>query len=95
MQGKKRWFIAASLFALSVIGLASTAARADNYPTHPVRLISDSAPGSAIDVAMRIIADGLTGYGASRRCWSISRAPAAPLRRAPPQAPCPTATPSA
>ena len=60
MHSTKRWFIAASLLVLPVIGLAATAARAQDYPTHPVRLISDSAPGSAIDVTMRIIADGLS-----------------------------------
>ena len=60
MHGIQRWFIAASLLALPVIGFAATTARAEDYPTHPVRLISDSAPGSAIDVAMRIIADGLS-----------------------------------
>ena len=60
MHSIQRWFIAASLLALPVIGFAATKARAEDYPTHPVRLISDSAPGSAIDVAMRIIADGLS-----------------------------------
>ena len=35
-------------------------AQAQSYPTHPVRLISDSGPGSAIDVSLRVIADGLT-----------------------------------
>jgi tripartite-type tricarboxylate transporter receptor subunit TctC len=39
---------------------AGATARAQNYPTHPVRLISDSAPGSSIDVAMRIIAEHLS-----------------------------------
>jgi len=39
--------------------LTALPARAQDYPTHPVRMISDSAPGSAIDVAMRIIADSL------------------------------------
>jgi tripartite-type tricarboxylate transporter receptor subunit TctC len=34
-------------------------AQADNYPNKPVRIISDSAPGSAVDVGLRIIADGL------------------------------------
>jgi tripartite-type tricarboxylate transporter receptor subunit TctC len=51
-------FIAAALF--SAIASLAGAARAQDYPTHPVRLISDSAPGSAIDVTMRIIADGLS-----------------------------------
>jgi tripartite-type tricarboxylate transporter receptor subunit TctC len=56
MQFKPRWFIAA---ALSLI-LAAGAARAEDYPTRPVRLITDGAAGSAIDVPMRIIADGLS-----------------------------------
>jgi tripartite-type tricarboxylate transporter receptor subunit TctC len=42
------------------ICLAGGTAYAQNFPTHPVRLISDSAPGSAIDVAMRIIAERLS-----------------------------------
>ena len=46
--------------AIAVLGGIATTARAQDYPTHPVRLISDSAPGSAIDVTMRIIADGLS-----------------------------------
>jgi tripartite-type tricarboxylate transporter receptor subunit TctC len=36
------------------------AARAQDYPGRPVRLITDSAPGGAIDVPVRIIADGLS-----------------------------------
>jgi tripartite-type tricarboxylate transporter receptor subunit TctC len=58
MQSKPRWFIAAALSLLPV--LAAGTAPADDYPTHPVRLITDSAAGSAIDVPMRIIADGLS-----------------------------------
>jgi tripartite-type tricarboxylate transporter receptor subunit TctC len=42
------------------IWLAGGMAHAQKYPTHPVRLISDSAPGSAIDVTMRIIAARLS-----------------------------------
>jgi tripartite-type tricarboxylate transporter receptor subunit TctC len=34
--------------------------RAASYPTKPVRIISDSAPGSAIDTSLRIIAEGLS-----------------------------------
>ena len=51
-------FAAAFLFLPWMLGTG--AAQAQSYPTHPVRLISDSAPGSAIDVSLRIIADGLT-----------------------------------
>jgi tripartite-type tricarboxylate transporter receptor subunit TctC len=42
------------------VAVSAGAARADDYPNRPVKLITDSAPGSAIDVTMRIIADGLS-----------------------------------
>jgi tripartite-type tricarboxylate transporter receptor subunit TctC len=34
-------------------------AQPTGYPAKPVRIISDSAPGSAVDVSLRIVADGL------------------------------------
>jgi tripartite-type tricarboxylate transporter receptor subunit TctC len=37
-------------------------AQSASYPSKPVRVISDSAPGSAVDVGLRVIADGLTQY---------------------------------
>jgi tripartite-type tricarboxylate transporter receptor subunit TctC len=49
--------IAAAALAIVV---STTTAQADDYPNRPVKLISDSAPGSAIDITMRIIADGLS-----------------------------------
>jgi tripartite-type tricarboxylate transporter receptor subunit TctC len=58
MHPQSRLFIAAALSLLPL--LAAGAARAEDYPTHPVRLITDGAAGSAIDVPMRIIADGLS-----------------------------------
>jgi tripartite-type tricarboxylate transporter receptor subunit TctC len=45
--------------AALLLGL-SAPALAEDYPTHPVRLITDSAPGSSIDVPVRIIAEGLS-----------------------------------
>src|SRR5580700_10151565 len=56
MHSIRRCFIAAIL----VFGGIATAARAQDYPTRPVRFISDSAPGSAIDVTMRVIVDGIS-----------------------------------
>ncbi len=50
----------ALIAAALAVTLSTTAARADDFPNRPIRLISDSAPGSAIDVTMRIIADGLS-----------------------------------
>jgi tripartite-type tricarboxylate transporter receptor subunit TctC len=35
-------------------------AQAQDYPSRPVRIITDSAPGSAIDVILRIVGDRLT-----------------------------------
>jgi tripartite-type tricarboxylate transporter receptor subunit TctC len=57
---KMRRVIAATLAVLPLLGFAAGAARADDYPARPVRFITDSAPGSAIDVTMRIIVDGLS-----------------------------------
>jgi tripartite-type tricarboxylate transporter receptor subunit TctC len=45
--------------ALAVV-VSVSVTHADDFPNRPVKLISDSAPGSAIDVTMRIIADGLS-----------------------------------
>jgi tripartite-type tricarboxylate transporter receptor subunit TctC len=58
--GKRQWLGAVLLCFPAVFGLVGNAAQAQRYPAHAVRLISDSAPGSAIDVPMRIIADGLS-----------------------------------
>ena len=60
MHGQRRRLIAASLCLLPLLGIAAIPARAQDFPARPVRLISDSAPGSAIDVNMRIIAEGLS-----------------------------------
>jgi tripartite-type tricarboxylate transporter receptor subunit TctC len=43
--------------------LAAGAARAQTgYPNSPVRLISDSGSGSAIDIGLRIVADGMSRH---------------------------------
>jgi tripartite-type tricarboxylate transporter receptor subunit TctC len=50
------------LVALIVMALAVMDARpaqADDYPTKPIRVISDSPPGSAVDVTFRIVMDRL------------------------------------
>jgi tripartite-type tricarboxylate transporter receptor subunit TctC len=49
--------LASSLLLAVVIGGAP--AQAQTYPAQPVKIISDSAPGSAIDTNLRIIAEGL------------------------------------
>ena len=41
------------------IAAAVAPAQADQYPDKPIRVISDSAPGSALDVTFRIVMDRL------------------------------------
>jgi tripartite-type tricarboxylate transporter receptor subunit TctC len=51
----------AGLLLLAVA--AADAARAQtDYPNNPVRLISDSGPGSAVDTGLRIVADGMSRH---------------------------------
>jgi tripartite-type tricarboxylate transporter receptor subunit TctC len=53
--------VAYQVLALGLLALATAAssAQADDYPTKPIRIISDSAPGSAVDVTFRIVMDRL------------------------------------
>ena len=64
MRIDRRKFITTSLSVLPILGTSGIAAHAQIYPARPVRLITDSAAGSTVDVNTRIIADGLT------RVWS-------------------------
>jgi tripartite-type tricarboxylate transporter receptor subunit TctC len=58
MNRTLRWPTIVSLWLL--LGLATAIpAQAQDYPNRPVRIITDSAPGSAIDVILRTIADRL------------------------------------
>ncbi len=54
-----RYLIAIGL-VLAALGAAS--AQPGDYPNKPVRMISDSSPGSAVDVGLRIIADGMSQH---------------------------------
>ena len=49
-------------FVLAALIGAATQAQSQSYPTKPVRIISDSAPGSAIDTNLRIIGEGLSKH---------------------------------
>jgi tripartite-type tricarboxylate transporter receptor subunit TctC len=60
MHARLRQWIVVSLCLPAVLGVAVAPASAQDYPTRPVRLITDSGPGSAVDSTNRIIADGLT-----------------------------------
>jgi tripartite-type tricarboxylate transporter receptor subunit TctC len=51
----------AGLLLLAMVAADAVPAQTD-YPNYPVRLISDSGPGSAIDTGLRIVADGMSRY---------------------------------
>src|SRR5271168_3463102 len=53
----RRQFLALGAGAFALTGMSS-AASADTYPTHPVRLIIGFTPGAASDVVGRIFARG-------------------------------------
>jgi tripartite-type tricarboxylate transporter receptor subunit TctC len=48
-----------ALGCAAVVAIAASPARADDYPSKPIRVISDSAPGGAVDVTFRMIMDRL------------------------------------
>jgi tripartite-type tricarboxylate transporter receptor subunit TctC len=48
-----------SLWLLALSASLGATAHAQEYPTRPVKIISDSAPGSAVDVTLRMVADRL------------------------------------
>jgi tripartite-type tricarboxylate transporter receptor subunit TctC len=45
--------------ALAMAATAVSSVQADDYPNKPIRIISDSAPGSAVDVTFRMVMDRL------------------------------------
>jgi tripartite-type tricarboxylate transporter receptor subunit TctC len=49
----------AALALLASATAATVPAQADDYPNKPIRIISDSAPGSAVDVTFRMVMDRL------------------------------------
>jgi tripartite-type tricarboxylate transporter receptor subunit TctC len=60
MHGSRSLRAIAHLSLLAALSGFGPAAKAQDYPNRPVRFITDSAPGGAIDVPVRIIADGLS-----------------------------------
>ena len=48
------------LVSIAFAALGATAQAQVDYPSKPVRIICNSAPGSATDVTARIVADGLS-----------------------------------
>ena len=56
----RAWIFTSALVTLvAIFGPTGARAQADAYPDRPVRIITDSAPGSANDVTARILADQL------------------------------------
>ncbi len=58
---QRHWMRMVSLVLLAVAAANAAWAQAD-YPNRPIRLISDSSPGSAVDTGLRIIADGMSKH---------------------------------
>ena len=56
---RRRAIVALPVLLTALTGFLSVA-RAEDYPSRPVRIVTDSAPGSAIDVPVRLIAEGLS-----------------------------------
>jgi tripartite-type tricarboxylate transporter receptor subunit TctC len=55
---KSALFVALAM-AANMAAAAMLSAQADDYPSKPIRIISDSAPGSAVDVTFRMVMDRL------------------------------------
>jgi tripartite-type tricarboxylate transporter receptor subunit TctC len=61
MKVGRYWSLLAGLLVLTAAA-TEAAAQAESYPSRPVRLISDSAPGSSPDVGLRIVAEALSQH---------------------------------
>jgi tripartite-type tricarboxylate transporter receptor subunit TctC len=57
---KKRWTTAVILTATVLVALSMSAARAQDYPSRPVRVVVPFSPGGAVDGPMRVIAQELS-----------------------------------
>src|SRR5467141_2650130 len=60
MKTHRFWCKFTMLFLLTHLAAGGTSVRAEDYPIRQVKIISDSAPGSAVDVTLRVIADRLS-----------------------------------
>ena len=81
-------------FVLATLIGAATQAQSQSYPTKSVRIISDSAPGSAIDTNLRIIGEGLSKHWGQQVVIENRPGPAVPFRRRSRRRPRRTATQS-
>jgi tripartite-type tricarboxylate transporter receptor subunit TctC len=60
MTSREHWFRIAGLCLITLTLAGSAWAQSGDYPTRPVTMISDAAPGSAPDIDARFTAEGLT-----------------------------------
>lgn len=60
MSSIRHWLGIAGLCLLALRPASLAHAQADSYPTKPVTIISDAAPGSTPDVDCRFVAEGLS-----------------------------------
>src|SRR5690242_6558666 len=60
MRTRRGLIASITLGLLGWSALAAAPAQAQDFPTRPVRLISDSGPGSALDAILRVVAQGLS-----------------------------------
>ena len=59
MMFTRRWLLQPMWLLLLAIG-AGAQTQVEPYPSRPVKVISDSAPGSSVDVTLRLVADRLS-----------------------------------
>ena len=60
MTARRHWLRFAGLCLLMLPTMSAAYAQGGNYPAKPVTIISDAAAGSAPDVTVRLVAEGLT-----------------------------------
>jgi tripartite-type tricarboxylate transporter receptor subunit TctC len=62
MKTNSHWLKLTGSLLLAIWFAGEVKAQSTGYPSRPVRLISDSGPGSAVDVGLRMIAEGLSAH---------------------------------
>ena len=58
---QRHWIRIVGVALIALVAPSAARAQAD-YPNRPVRMISDSSPGSAVDTGLRIIADAMSKH---------------------------------
>ena len=58
---QRHWMRIVGVALIALVAPSAARAQAD-YPNRPVRMISDSSPGSAVDTGLRVIADAMSKH---------------------------------